>query len=133
VRIPPFKPGATLKAEHLNMMIRVANAVLDLGSDGKTEADVGRNSLSIRLPKCSGMWIKVTAHISGNAYSWTEGLHDGGTTFLDGYEDDASGSDPALESHGLSTVTVPSVAWAWRDRLSGELLFEADACPAEVP
>jgi hypothetical protein len=133
VRIPPFKPGATLSHVPLEMMRQVANAVLGLGSDGKSETDVGRNSLSIRLPKCSGMWIKLTSHVGSGQYEWIEGLHAGGTTFDNGYEDDSGGDDLAREMHGLTTVSLPSVAWAWRDRLSGELMFEADACPAEEP
>lgn len=126
---PRFRPGQVPKADDFNRLIDLANALYDIVPAGDIEASIDDGGIMLSGAPREGFWIRVTSHITANQYAWTLLYHDSGTTFDDGPDDDDGGDDPAYEYHGNTTLDTPFVAWAVRDRTSGQVLFAGDACP----
>jgi hypothetical protein len=128
-KLPTVQPGDEILAEHFNAIYDfIRRCQISVGENSGIDMDSGPGGVALALGDNDGFWIKLTSR-SGNDFAWTSQIHQGGTTWVDGYESGTTSTNPAHEANANSSIpTLPVKVWARRDPASNEVLFSLGNC-----
>lgn len=129
VRLPTVLPGDEILAEHITALYDLVRRLqVSVAANSGLVMDSGAGGVALGLALAEGFWIRLTSN-SGNAFAWTEVIPQSGGTWVDGYRSGTSGSDPARELNGNTSIpALPLIVRAWRAPASHEVLFHLGSC-----
>jgi hypothetical protein len=127
-RLHRFRAGDALSARALNLMLAEVERLgritavppVAILQDDVSGIAVGPDFAD------SQIFVKLTGS-AGGAYAWTQESRGGGA-WGDTTRTGTTSADPAIEANGNGAVPIGTVVPAWRDTLSGELIFQLAAC-----
>jgi hypothetical protein len=128
-----FQPGQRLSAKALNALVEEVRRLGQITTAPPLghESNGGGVALWADLP--ARIWIKLTSGGTGGKYAWTRQKPVAGGTWA-AYpgpgQSGTTGTDPAYEVNSNTTVDLSPnpVVRAWREPVTGQLLFQAGSC-----
>jgi hypothetical protein len=129
----PVKAGDPIIKDAWDRLADMVERALNVGVDptGGLHAFSGPFGTSISRARPQEFWIKLTSHGSSGQYAWTEQVPAAGGGWTDGARSGTTTVDPAIEANantGLTADSAAPIVWAWREKATGELRFQGDAC-----
>lgn len=121
---PVFHEGDVLSADSLNQLVTwCAQGKLRFG-----RGFVVHNGV-VAIAARPGWWAKITSRGTGANHAWIRQIATAGG----GWSDDSTLSgtttaDPAYEANGVTTLSLPTRVWAWRDQETSEVRFSQSQC-----
>ncbi len=121
---PSFREGDPLSAGMLNRLVEwCSGRRLRFGRGFTVKGD------EVALAERPGWWAKLTARGAAANYAWTRQIATmGGTWSDDTTLTGTTSDDPAYEVNGVTTLTLPTRAWCWRDHETSEVRFSMSVC-----
>ncbi|WP_406699117.1 hypothetical protein V5E97_09580 [Singulisphaera sp. Ch08] len=127
-----FRPGQTLSARVMNAIAEEVGRLGRLSVQAPLTLQDGAGGRAIGFAAAEQWMIKLTEAGTGGKYGWIrqQGVTGGTTIDHPGGESGTISDDPAVETNGYTGVPVTGspVYPAWRDPMSGALLFTAGPC-----